>query len=338
MDLFTLDALQMRMVRTKSAKFIHMQQVKSGKLPKDAVFNDAQVDLADIVDGDRYYGGFTYCSSLAAHYAARCTLIAYADAAHMEGKGQFSYGTYLEYGIHDQNNSLCPVVKAHTVSPECHGDWLRVFQAAADVPGVDVLGRSLSADMEKSLGNAHDEIFENSVKFYDELHVKKNMTPKLGPKENATGPEKYSRALRAPSVAHVEEIKATYGPNQKKYLDKFEDKELYTAYTSRNGLSVTSQGAESAMNAALANAIRKSEPMTMLMQVVESEAKKFNAKKVAHSSAQCGISSRAFFLSAMPQALITPPRRCCRVVLHRPKRSRGPGLSRLGSRSTWRRS
>lgn len=44
------------------------------------------------------------------------------------------------------------------------------------------------------------------------------------------------------------------------------------------------------MNAALANAIRKSEPMTMLMQVVESEAKKFNAKKVAHSSAQCGIS------------------------------------------------
>lgn len=290
MDLFTLDALQMRKVRIKSAKFIHMQLMKSGKLPKDAVFNEAEVDQGGIVDGDEYYGGFTYRSSLAAQYAARCTLIAYADAAHMEGKGQFSYGTFFEYGIHDQNNSLCSVIKAHTVGTECHGEWLRVFAAAADVPGVDVLGRSLSADMEKSLGNAHDEIFEHSSKFFHERHVKKNMIPKLGPKENATGPEKYSRALRAPSELHVKEIKATYGPNQKKYLDKFKDKELYTAFTTRKGLSVTSQGAESAMNAALANAIRKSEPMTMLMQVVESEAKKFNAKKVAHSSAQCGIS------------------------------------------------
>jgi len=144
--------------------------------------------------------------------------------------------------------------------------------------------------MEKSLGNAHDESFEHSSKFFDERHVKKNMIPNIDPKEKATGPERYSHALRAPSVAHVEEIKATYGPNQKKYLDKFKDEELYTAFTTRKGLSDTSKGAESAMSAALANVIRKSDPMVMVKRIAESEAKKFNAKKVALSSAQCGIS------------------------------------------------
>jgi len=291
-DLFTLDALQMHKVRIKSAKFIHMQLVKSGKLPEGTVFNEAEVDQGGIVDGEEYYGGFTYSSSVAKQYAARCTPHAYAD------------------------------------------EWLRVFGAAADLPGVDVSGRSVSADMEKSLGNAHDETMKHSSKFYDERHVKKNMIPNLGPKEKATGPGKYSRALRAPSVAHVEAIKATYGPNQKKYLDKFKDEELYTAYTTRMGLSDTSQGAESAMHAALANAARKSEPMTMLMKIAESEAKKFNAKKVAHSSPPCGI-SRLLCLAHAPSA-DPPSRRCCRVVLYRPKRSRGPGLSRLGSRSTWR--
>ena len=90
MDLFTLDALQMCKVRIKSAKFIHMQLVKSSKLPKDAVFNEAEVDQGSIMDGEDYYGGFTYRSSVAEQYAARCTPIAYADAAHMEGKGPFS--------------------------------------------------------------------------------------------------------------------------------------------------------------------------------------------------------------------------------------------------------
>jgi len=219
----------MRKVRIKSAKFIFMQLVKSGKLPKDAVFNEADVDQGGIVDGEEYYGGFTFRSTAAQQYAEQGTLIACADAAHMEGKGPFSYGTFFEFGIHDQNNSLCPVVKAHFIGTECHSGWVRVFRAA-DVPGADVLGRSLSADMEKSLGNAHDEIMKHSSKFYDERHVRKNMLPHLGPKEKATGPEKYSRALRAPSELHVKEIKATYGPNQKKYLDKFDDEELYTVH------------------------------------------------------------------------------------------------------------
>ena len=186
-DLFTLDALQMRKVRIKSAKFIHMQLVKSGKLPEGTVFNEAEVDQGGIVDGEEYYGGFTYSSSVAKQYAAQCTPHAYADAAHMEGKGAFSYGTFFEYGIHDQNNSLCSIVKGHTVGTECHDEWLRVFGAAADVPGVDVSGRSVSADMEKSLGNAHDETMKHSSKFYDERHVKKNMIPNLGPKEKGRG-------------------------------------------------------------------------------------------------------------------------------------------------------
>ena len=264
--------------------------MKSGKLPKDAVFNEDDVDQEGIVNGEEYYGGLTFTSSVAQQYAEKGTLHAYADASHMQGKGQHSYGTFSEFGIHDQNNSLCSIVKTHTIGTECHDEWLRVFEAAADVPGVDVVGRSMSADMEKSLGKAHDESFSFSSKFFDELHVIKNMTNFLGPNESATGLHKYRRALRAPSQQQVNEIKMTYGPNQKRYLDKFKDEELYTAFTNRSGLSDTSQGAESAMNAALANAIRKVEPMTMLLRIVESEAKKFNAKKVAHSSPPYGIS------------------------------------------------
>jgi len=48
------------------------------------------------------------------------------------------------------------------------------------------------------------------------------------------------------------------------------------------------------MNAAVANAIRKTEPVTMVKRIAESEAKKFHAKKVAHRSPPYGISRLLF--------------------------------------------
>ena len=107
-------------------------------------------------------------------------------------------------------------------------------------------------------------------------------SPHLGPKEKATGPEKYSHALQAPSELHVKEIKATYGPNQKS-----------TSASSKTG-SFTRRSPPERASAILprevANAIRTSEPMAMVKRIAESGAKKFHAKKIAHSSAQCGIS------------------------------------------------
>ena len=88
------------------------------------------------------------------------------------------------------------------------------------------------------------------------------MNSKLGPAEKATGPALYSRAVRAPSTLEVDLLKASYGPAQKLYLSKYPDSELYRAYSP--GLAdniVTSQGAESSMNAALTNKIRRVEPM-----------------------------------------------------------------------------
>ena len=121
----------------------------------------------------------------------------------------------------------------------------------------------------------------NGTKFNDERHVLKNMIPALGPDEKATGPGLYSRALRAPSKLEVDLIKDEYGPRQKKWLDRFPDSELYRAYAP--GLKdniVTSQGAESAMNAALANKIRRVEPLSMLKLNAEAQRRKFYTEKV----------------------------------------------------------
>jgi hypothetical protein len=59
----------MRTTRIKAAKHIH-EQKKSGTLPSGAVLNAADVDLTtNIKDGEFYYDGCTYVSSLAESYA-----------------------------------------------------------------------------------------------------------------------------------------------------------------------------------------------------------------------------------------------------------------------------
>ena len=91
----------------------------------------------------------------------------------------------------------------------------------------------------------------------------------------------YSRAVRAPSTLEVDLLKASYGPAQKLYLSKYPDRELYRAYSPglRDNI-VTSQGAESSMNAALTNKIRRVEPMEMLKLIAETQQRKFKTQKV----------------------------------------------------------
>jgi len=281
-DVYTINCGQMRETRIKAARHIHTQKIKGGTLPADDVFSAGDVDLTNIVDGENYYSGFTFVSSVAETYARQGLKTAYGDASHMEGKGLDSYGTFFDVGTYDQNRSLCSVVSGHGIGPECKDEWKPRFEAAVAVPGFDVAGRVTIVDMEKSIDSAYDDACQHSNKFNDKRHVLKNMSKKLGPAEKTTGPHLYSRALRAPSTLQVDLIKSKYGPAQKAYLGKYPDSELYRAYSP--GLKdtiVTSQGAESSMNAALKNKIRRVQPMAMLVLTAQTQQRKFNSKKTA---------------------------------------------------------
>ena len=220
-------------------------------------------------------------SGVAESFAKFGTLTAYADASHMEGLGSSTYGCFYAIGVYSLNRSLCPVVTGHGIGAECKEEWTPRFKAAAAVVGFDVPGRVTVVDLEKSIDAAHDDAMQNGEKFNDERHVLKNMIPKLGPEEKATGPALYSRALRAPSRQQVDLIKSTFGPRQAAWLNRFPDRELYRAYSlGLNDNIVTLQGAESAMHAALVNKIRCVEPMAMLKLNAETQCRKFHAEKV----------------------------------------------------------
>ena len=62
------------------------------------------------------------------------------------------------------------------------------------------------------------------------LHVKKNMLKTLVA-EGAAGILKYESTVRAPSRAHVDAMRADYGPRQPVYLENFPNHELYSVRT-----------------------------------------------------------------------------------------------------------
>lgn len=53
-----MTGIEMKNVRIKSAKHIFEQCKKSKSIPKEALFDQNVVDLSDIEDISRYYGGF----------------------------------------------------------------------------------------------------------------------------------------------------------------------------------------------------------------------------------------------------------------------------------------
>jgi hypothetical protein len=216
--------------------------------------------------------------SVAVSYATKGRLAAAADAGHMKSKSEESYGTFYEIVVYDANNSLCSIVAMHDIDNESSETWSDACKAAASVSGFDRQGRTLMVDMEKGCGSAISSAFRYTERFLDERHVVKNSSPHLG-NERATGLLLYKRALRAPSKARVDDLVQQYGPRQKDYMDKYKLSELYKAYSGLEDLVVTSQGAESSMNAALKNNIRNVEPMAALQNIVMSQFNKFNRVK-----------------------------------------------------------
>jgi hypothetical protein len=177
----------MRATRVASARWIHERLKKEQKLHADAIFDEAGVYLGDIVDGEEYYGGFAFVPSVAERYATYGLLTSAADAAHCEGKGPQSYGTFFDVLNYDQNNNLLSLAKAHSVGNENLPHWNVPFILASKIPGFDRPGRTCLVDMEKSIGASFKGCMKNATLFLDERHVVKNMSGGLG-NERAVGP------------------------------------------------------------------------------------------------------------------------------------------------------
>lgn len=278
--IFIIDGVEMKAQRVKAAQHIFKQCKKGKSIPADAVFSEDALDMSDISDTGKYYGGLLFVPSVANRYVELGRKTAAADAAHCDGVGPQSYGTSFEVVTYDTNMHLLPLVFAHFIGPENNDNWKKVLRECAEIPGFDVPSRTTIVDQEKSIDCAYREVFKEAKMFLDPLHVKKNMGAKLGANK-VLGLSLYERALLAPSRAKVDEIIEQYGEQQRKYLDKFDKSELYKAYSNVEDCIVTSQGAESQMSASLRNHIRCVEPQKMLKTVVLTQRSGFLNRKSA---------------------------------------------------------
>jgi hypothetical protein len=278
-----MTGVKMKETRIKSAKFIFAQLQKVNKLPKDDVFNASAIDLSDIDDAGLYYAGFVFSSSAAQTYVASGVLSSAADASHCEGITLQSFGTYSAVVGYDWNNSILTLVSGHVVGNEDSELWRRNFDKVKSIPGFDVPGRVTLVDMEKGIGSAFNEVMEHATLFYDERHFLKNMASFLGNSDKGAALRLFSQAMRAPSRELADAARARFSVRQEEYVSRFPPNQLFKAYVPVGGLCdlvKTSQGAESAMNAALTNGIRSAEPMSMLKAIAESDCAKMERKKV----------------------------------------------------------
>jgi len=279
--LLTVTGKEMLAIRRKSSKFIFLQQQKDGHIPKDAVFNPADVRTDDIDEGGTYYGGVMFRPSVAGALAERGRKTACADASHCEGIGEQSFGTLFEIDHYDTGNFLVPAVVGHYIGTEDLISW----QAAFDIlhPSFDCPDRVVMVDNEKSIDHALRKM-QFAKPFADERHIHKNMSKAIGG-EKGTGLKLYSSALRAPSQARVDNITARYGPKQTDYLSKFDKRELYRSCAADGrglqDLVLTSQGAETSMAAALKSGIRATEPHRLLEKIVTEARGRFLKAKTA---------------------------------------------------------
>lgn len=63
--LFVIDGVEMKTQRLKAAQHIFHLCKKGKSIPPDATFNASMVDMSDIDDTGRYYGGMLFVSSVA---------------------------------------------------------------------------------------------------------------------------------------------------------------------------------------------------------------------------------------------------------------------------------
>ena len=209
-DVFILSGTEMKAQRIKAARFIYKQQEKLSYSEKQgsihAGFNVQDVDVSDIPDYGKYYGGFLFVPMVAEAFCRRGRMTCAADAAHCEGLGRRSYGTTFEVFGYDTNHHLCPLVFAHFVGAEGMDTWAKVFAAAADIPGFDVPTRTTIVDQEKSIDSAYKRCMRHAKLFLDPLHVRKNLGTALGAGK-VVGVRMYDKALRNPSRDDVIESK-----------------------------------------------------------------------------------------------------------------------------------
>ena len=171
------------------------------------------------------------------------------------------------------------IVFGHFIGAENYDYWRLVFETCKDIVGFDIPGRITVVNQEKSIEKAYKDTFEHATVFLDPLHVKMNMSSKLG-LGKSRGLALYERAVYAPSKTEVDQITFKYSTAQQTYLSSFKKEELYRAYARTVELVTTSQGAESQMSASLRNRIRCLEPQKMLFEVVQLHRTGFLKRKV----------------------------------------------------------
>ncbi|PXF39881.1 hypothetical protein BWQ96_10412 [Gracilariopsis chorda] len=104
--IFMMDGMEMKEQRYKAAVRIFMQCKKSKKNAEDAIFDKDNIDVSDISDAGRYYGGILFVPSVASRYCLSGRSTAGADAAHCDGVGPQLYGSTLEVVTYDTNVHL----------------------------------------------------------------------------------------------------------------------------------------------------------------------------------------------------------------------------------------
>ena len=278
LKVYTASAEEMRETRVKSALFIFQQAVKGGFLQHEDVFDENDVDVSDIKEGENYYSGFLFVPSVASTLVKSCRMTCSADAAHCQGVGVQSYGTILRCAVYDANNHLNTICFAHFVGTESRELWGRVFEAVKEVHGFDISRRVMVTDQEKGIDSAFDDVFGSAKQFYDMMHVKKNMLPTLGC-EKSTAPYLLKQAIWAPTKSMCDGIIAKFGPKQAAYLGRFCKSRLYRSYAGMEDIVTTSQGAESQMRAAITNRIRSTEPQQMVWNLLRSTQKRLMQRK-----------------------------------------------------------
>ena len=258
----------MKEQRLNAARHICGQCKNAKTIPDDESFNADVVDCSDVDEHGRYYGGFVFVPSVASHICATSRTTCARDAAHCDGVGSQSYGTTFEVVAYDCNNHLFPLVFGIFVGPECLETWRNIFQACAAIDGFEVPSRTTIVDQEKSIDRAYRECLQHARIFLDPIHVKKNLGAKLEGAEKAIGLQLYEKAVRAPTVEMVNDIRSRYSVAQRNHPGRFDDSELYLAFSNLQDLVRTSQGAEGQMAAALRNNIRSVEPQKMIATVL----------------------------------------------------------------------
>lgn len=115
--IFIIYGLQMKQQRIKSEKYIFDQCKKSNNIPTDAAFDKDVIDMSDITDNGRYYGGLLFVPRVAAQYCELGRMTTAADAAHCDVVGPQSYGTTFEVVTYDTNRHLLPVFSLTSLVP-----------------------------------------------------------------------------------------------------------------------------------------------------------------------------------------------------------------------------